>query len=399
MRLALRRGDVAARRAGAIVTSANDSLCGNRQPDYWRFSEGSAPRRNVDGAVRDAAGPDLAFECDALPVVASDARRDIARWAPAVKRGWSASVRCPAGSAVATRAGRLDADWIVHARGPRRIGAGRRRGGDSERGGDADLRARDRSGAQAVAPDIELTFGRYKGRASYRPAGARDADRLPEELLRDAYAAAFDAAAADRAGPKHPIRGTHLWTAFDSTSQPRRRCDPSQAAAGAESVACPALGAGVKGWAPEITAAFGLEAAARCRDLGAVDFVVDDAAFEAWASVATALLGEASDGEHAWVLAPRSDDAATGDALPLVDVPEVGLPRTLWARRRADVDDRRRADVGGWRVRRGGGSRGWRRRRRRVAGALRQIAGALRRIAGALGWGAGTDRGGAGTER
>mmetsp|Transcript_17903 Transcript_17903/g.55053 ORF Transcript_17903/g.55053 Transcript_17903/m.55053 type:complete len:288 (-) Transcript_17903:51-914(-) len=279
MRLALRRGDVAARRAGAIVTSANDSLCGNRQPDYWRFSEGSAPRRNVDGAVRDAAGPDLAFECDALPVVASDARRDIARWAPAVKRGWSASVRCPAGSAVATRAGRLDADWIVH----------------------------------AVAPDIELTFGRYKGRASYRPAGARDADRLPEELLRDAYAAAFDAAAA----------------------------------AGAESVACPALGAGVKGWAPEITAAFGLEAAARCRDLGAVDFVVDDAAFEAWASVATALLGEASDGEHAWVLAPRSDDAATGDALPLVDVPEVGLPRTLWATEAAGT----RTDGHAWRWR------------------------------------------------
>ena len=40
-------------RANAIVTSANDALCGNDQPLYWRFTN----QRNVGGAVRKIAGP------------------------------------------------------------------------------------------------------------------------------------------------------------------------------------------------------------------------------------------------------------------------------------------------------------------------------------------------------
>ena len=99
-----------------------------------------------------------------------------------VKVGESSVVRCPTGSAVKTPAGLLEADFVVH----------------------------------AVAPDVELTYGRYQGRTG-----------APEDLLRSAYCAAFEAAGD------------------------------------VECVACPALGAGVKGWDPAVTAAFGLEAAAR----------------------------------------------------------------------------------------------------------------------------------------
>ena len=270
MRLVLRRGRLEAQRAGALITSANDALCGNDQPAYWRFEH----RDNVDGALRAAAGPALARACLELPRVEdSDVRRDIARWPGGCKRGASAPVRCPTGSAVATAAsGDLDAAVVVH----------------------------------AVAPDVELTHGRYSGRYS---GSSDDRDRLPEELLRGAYAAALAAAAA-----------------------------------AATTAACPALGAGVKGWAPAVTAAFGLDAAARAAGggLDAVAFVLgDDAAWRDWARVAAALLGPpagggagladaaASGADLEWTLAPAP--AGGGDALRLRDLPEFGRPRASWA--------------------------------------------------------------------
>ena len=67
----------------------------------------------------------------------------------------------------------------------------------------------------AVAPDVELTYG---------PLPVR---RGPEDLLRSAYRSSF------------------------------------KAAGDLECVACPALGAGVKGWDPAVTAAFWLWSAAR----------------------------------------------------------------------------------------------------------------------------------------
>lgn len=148
MRIALRRGRLKLQRANALITSANDSLVGNLQPEYWRFEGGS----NVDGALRAAAGPDLIEACLALPTVETETRRDLVRWTRALKVGESAVVRCPTGTAVATTSGALEADAVVH----------------------------------AVAPDVELTFGRYKGRGS----GA------PEDLLRSAYEKAFAAAGA-----------------------------------------------------------------------------------------------------------------------------------------------------------------------------------------------------------
>ena len=247
MRIALRRGRLERQRASALVTSANDSLVGNLQPDYWRFEGGI----NVDGALRAEAGSDLIDACLALPIKDETEKRDLVRWTRAVKLHESAVVRCPTGSAVKTTAGSLDADYIIH----------------------------------AVAPDVELTFGRYQGRKG-----------APEDLLRAAYRSSF------------------------------------KAAADLECVACPALGAGVKGWDPAVTAAFGLESAARAvRDNEAprrVDFVLDDAAFDAWFRVFETLLGPGDE----WTIDPETlEEDDVGDLLPLRDVDEICLPRTLWA--------------------------------------------------------------------
>ena len=248
MRVALRRGRLERQRASALITSANDSLVGNLQPDYWRFEGGI----NVDGAVRAQAGPDLIDACLALPVLDTEGKRDLVRWTRAVKVGESAVVRCPTGSAVRTTAGLLEADFVVH----------------------------------AVAPDVELTYGRYRSSEG------------PEDLLRAAYGSAF------------------------------------KAASDLECVACPALGAGVKGWDPAVTAAFGLEAAASAALANeaprSIEFVLGDDTFAAWARVAATLLGPGAD--DAWTIDPEElveDDV--GDLLPLRDVDEICLPRTLWA--------------------------------------------------------------------
>ena len=96
MRIALRRGRLEHQRASALITSANDSLVGNLQPDYWRFEGGI----NVDGALRAKAGPDLIDACLALPIKDDVEKRDLVRWTRAVKVHESAVVRCPTGSAV-----------------------------------------------------------------------------------------------------------------------------------------------------------------------------------------------------------------------------------------------------------------------------------------------------------
>ena len=273
MRVVVQRGRVERQRASALITSANDALVGNLQPEYWRF----VGRDNVDSAIRATGGPDLEAACLNLPPRSDEVRRDCFRWEAAVKRGPSAVVRCPTGTAVATPAfGRLEADVVVH----------------------------------AVAPDVELAKGTYRGRSSYR-VGACDHDRLPEELLRDAYASAF-VSAAD---------------------------------AGADTVVCPALGAGVKGWNNAVTAAFGLDAAASMATsmateqatLDEVAFVVGecDVVFGTWIRVATALLGPpggtSGDGHLVWHIEPGAAADDTGDVLPLVKVDEMKLPRTRWA--------------------------------------------------------------------
>lgn len=261
VRVLLRRGCLERQRAGALITSANDSLVGNDQPAYWRFES----RSNVDGALRAAAGDDLAAACLELePVANRDVRRDVIRWTGGVKRGASAPVRCPTGQAVATKAfGRLEADHVVH----------------------------------AVAPDIELSFGRYTG--VYEETDD-DRSRLPEELLRDAYSNAFTAAQA----------------------------------AGASTVACPALGCGVKGWTPAVSAAFGLDAAVRS-GLDEVAFVLGDDAHDAWLRAASHLLApppEPLGPEVAWTVDISDDDARRkGDVLRVGDLAELRAPRATWA--------------------------------------------------------------------
>ena len=79
-RLLLIQGDITTldRHVGAIVNAANEEL---------------RPGGGVCGAIHAAAGPELAVEC---------------RWIGGIKTG----------QAVATRAGRLDADIVIHAVGP-----------------------------------------------------------------------------------------------------------------------------------------------------------------------------------------------------------------------------------------------------------------------------------------
>lgn len=78
------RGDITLERVDAIVNAANSSLLGGG---------------GVDGAIHRAGGPAILEECRALR-------------AGALRDG------LPAGSAVATTAGRLPARWVVHTVGP-----------------------------------------------------------------------------------------------------------------------------------------------------------------------------------------------------------------------------------------------------------------------------------------
>ena len=63
LRLVLVQGDITRFPANAIVTSSNLSLCGNRNPSYWRF----AGHDNVDGAIRRALGTHIMWLSAELP--------------------------------------------------------------------------------------------------------------------------------------------------------------------------------------------------------------------------------------------------------------------------------------------------------------------------------------------
>ncbi|MGW2053301.1 O-acetyl-ADP-ribose deacetylase [Streptomyces sp. NPDC001840] len=82
--LTLVRGDITDQRVDAIVNAANSSLLGGG---------------GVDGAIHSRGGPEILAECRALR--ASHYGRGL-----------------PTGKAVATTAGRLDAQWVIHTVGP-----------------------------------------------------------------------------------------------------------------------------------------------------------------------------------------------------------------------------------------------------------------------------------------
>ena len=59
--------------SGGIVTSSNPQLCGNKSP-WWGF----LGKQNADGALREAAGPGLAAECESLRAVGADGEKLLA---------------------------------------------------------------------------------------------------------------------------------------------------------------------------------------------------------------------------------------------------------------------------------------------------------------------------------
>ena len=83
-RLEVVEADITALHVDAIVNAANDSLLGGG---------------GVDGAIHDAAGPDLLAACRALPQVRPN-------------------VRCPTGAARITPGFRLAAKYVIHTVGP-----------------------------------------------------------------------------------------------------------------------------------------------------------------------------------------------------------------------------------------------------------------------------------------
>jgi O-acetyl-ADP-ribose deacetylase (regulator of RNase III) len=85
MRIELVTGYITAEHVDAIVNAANSSLLGGG---------------GVDGAIHRRGGPAILEECRAL-------------------RAGRYSGGLPAGEAVATTAGRLDARWVIHTVGPR----------------------------------------------------------------------------------------------------------------------------------------------------------------------------------------------------------------------------------------------------------------------------------------
>ena len=217
LRLRLHRGDLTAATAGAIVTSANDSLVGNRQPTYWRFIS----RVNADGLLRKKAGPELEAACLAIEPLPADMndklRRDITRWTSGVKHGASKPVRCPAGSAVVTPAfGDLPADHIIH----------------------------------AVAPDSEFGYeGMYTGGLLDQViSGAVAGNDTPTSFA----GGATDGLASQQFTPPDGL----LLGTYDAALARAEEL-------GVGSVALCALGTGVKGWKPSISAALALEAVNR----------------------------------------------------------------------------------------------------------------------------------------
>mmetsp|Transcript_52633 Transcript_52633/g.87425 ORF Transcript_52633/g.87425 Transcript_52633/m.87425 type:complete len:348 (-) Transcript_52633:308-1351(-) len=308
LKLRIRRGDLPSTAAACLITPANDSLVDNLQPMYWRFIS----RKSVDGALRKLGGYELERAClDIEPISRfATVRRDITRWTQGCKEGPSAIVRCPAGSAVTTPAfGKLNADHIVHTVAP-----------DSEfgyeglyTGSERDIQ---RSGVAQHGASTEMNSRlRHESWQQFSP---------PDQLLQSAYCAAF-------------AEATRL---------------------GASSVACPALGSGVKGWRHTISAAYGLEAAIRMLAPQAeahcgggsgpslLQFIIGgyepiaEKAWRSWVTVAKELLGRPSGleldsdfreaarlGDICWELPygyiPNTSDDTAGSVLPLLRIPDM----------------------------------------------------------------------------
>jgi O-acetyl-ADP-ribose deacetylase (regulator of RNase III) len=255
LRVTLKRGDILKTPTQALITSANDSLVGNGQPTYWRF----VSRVNVDGALRKLAGPELEQAClaiEPLPAtLSSGIRRDLTRWTSGVKHGPSKVVRCPAGAAVSTPAfGAVLADHVVHAVVP-----------DSEFGYEGQYTGGERDHVMSGVVEADTQAIKLRGLPHFTP---------PDNVLFSTYRSAF----------AETVR------------------------LGATDVACPALGTGVKGWKPAISAALALEVAARLAAAAAegtttpspshVTFVVggpsswSDGVWKGWCKAAATLLGE-----------------------------------------------------------------------------------------------------------
>ncbi|KOU25696.1 macro domain-containing protein [Streptomyces sp. WM6372] len=84
VRITLVQGDITAEHADAVVNAANSSLLGGG---------------GVDGAIHRRGGPEILDACRAL-------------------RASRYGKGLPTGRAVATTAGRLPADWVIHTVGP-----------------------------------------------------------------------------------------------------------------------------------------------------------------------------------------------------------------------------------------------------------------------------------------
>ncbi|WP_433466682.1 O-acetyl-ADP-ribose deacetylase [Spirillospora sp. CA-128828] len=84
MKITLVRGDITEQEVGAVVNAANSSLLGGG---------------GVDGAIHRRGGPEILDECRKL-------------------RASHYGGGLPTGQAIATTAGRLPADWVIHTVGP-----------------------------------------------------------------------------------------------------------------------------------------------------------------------------------------------------------------------------------------------------------------------------------------
>ena len=218
----LHRADIALLRCDALATSSNAGLVGNANPRFWRFMD----RDNADGAIHRAAGPRLQEACDEV-------------------RAQDLGVRCPVGSAVATRAyGSLEASLVIHAVAP----DGAYAGGLQRWWG-----RRQWSGSQG-ARAVYLTEAPPPGEA--------------DDLLAATYSSILSVANA------HGVR----------------------------SVGLPAIGCGVLGFHPERAAKLALQALAACLPEGGdsgstaslerIDIALhSDAAYGAWSSAARKAMG------------------------------------------------------------------------------------------------------------
>jgi O-acetyl-ADP-ribose deacetylase (regulator of RNase III) len=93
----------------AIAVSSNLTLAPNNNPHYWRF----AGRKGTNGAVHDAAGPELLAAVQQLPILQDD---DDDETTAAVGIAARSNIRCNISRAVSTPAfGSLPSDYVVHA--------------------------------------------------------------------------------------------------------------------------------------------------------------------------------------------------------------------------------------------------------------------------------------------